>query len=113
MEIKKENGSCESDEFRLEVLLCGREEAGAPGFARGIGVKVGARQVRETRIRILTGTEILEEAQTWLRIGQYYGKSADTMTNATKKSLLCTAEPVSKLVMVDVVDFCRMEQQYY
>lgn len=62
------DGSCKREGFWLEVLLRKTEDSGATGLDRGIRLEVGARLVYGTQMRILTGTGILYEAQTWLRV---------------------------------------------
>lgn len=83
-------------------LLRGREEAGAPDLGSEIQARVFARLVRGTQMRILTGTGILEEAQTWLPVVERTDIPVNTLTSPTEKPLPCTAGPVLELVVSDV-----------
>lgn len=68
MEAEEKDGSWERERIRLEGLLRRREEASAPGFGRKIRVHIGTKLVRRTQMRILTGTGLLKEVRTWLRV---------------------------------------------
>lgn len=99
MGSEEEDGGCKRERMRLEGLLRRREEAGAAGLGQEMGVEVAATPVRGTRMRISTGTGILEIAQNCLRVEKRTGILANTLISSTGKSVFCTAAPVSELIM--------------
>lgn len=91
----------------MERIMRGRKEADASGFGRKIQGEVDAKLVRQTRMRVLAVTGILEKSRTWLCIEKRNGIPADTLTSPTEESLSCAAELVSELVMLDTDAFPR------
>lgn len=59
----------EKDGVWLKGLLREGVEVCAMDFGQRVQVGLGARPVRGTLIRILTGTGMREEARAWMRVG--------------------------------------------